>query len=389
MIFRGISTKLLTDFQISSQVNHQGVKGTYREDSLKKFLLTGRLPDKYGLGSGEIVSPTMDVSKQCDLIIYDKFNSIPLLYDEQVQIYPIDSVYGVIEVKSGLSKQVLIEALENIRSVKSLATQDTMVIPLGPFVTQKIIRPIPFGIIFAYSLAGNSLDSLGDNLREWEKDVDPNCWPNMIVVLEEGVIYHYTGTRKCVANNAITKQSIPIWLHHRKDTLFHFYCTLLDLCRNMYLSPINLESYFDPTSRMGNYIVKKHDRITKTSLDGTSLDRKAYRLNLEFIHRIVTYCRSQGKLKYSEILLKQLGIIPEGLTNLDSDYYHYDPENLPGYHQLENPIEKNEFGCPVINVRCQIPSHYIEVDGEVYYFPTCYINDEDLEEDPLHVIDDL
>jgi len=388
-IFRGISAKLLADFEISSQVNHQGVKGTYRESALKDFLLSGRLPAKYGLGSGEIVSPTMDVSKQCDLIIYDQFNNIPLLYDEQIQVYPIDSIYGVIEVKSGLSKPVLFEALENIRAVKRLAPGDIMEIQSGPYVTQTMKRPIPFGVIFAYSLAGNSLDSLKDNLREWERDTDSNYWPNMIVVLGEGTIYHKDGLNSCFSNDEITKQSIPIAFYYKRDALFNFYCTLLDLCRSMYLAPINLNSYFEPAIKMGSYIVKNHDRLSKRNPDGSIKDRKAYRLNLNCIHRIVTYCKDKGKIKYRDILLKQIGMIPVGMTNQDYECYFYDPENLPGLHEIEDPFHKNEFGHLSINVPCQIPPHYIEVDGEIYHFSSYYIQDEDIEEDPLHNYEDL
>ena len=66
-IFRRISQKLMADFDISAQINHQGIKGTYRENALKRFLQEGKLPGKYSIGSGEIISPLNQVSKQSDL----------------------------------------------------------------------------------------------------------------------------------------------------------------------------------------------------------------------------------------------------------------------------------------------------------------------------------
>jgi len=53
VIFREASKKMLSDFRISAQMNHPGVMGTYREDSLKNFLKSGRLPEKYGIGQGK------------------------------------------------------------------------------------------------------------------------------------------------------------------------------------------------------------------------------------------------------------------------------------------------------------------------------------------------
>jgi len=37
-VFRGISQKLQTDFEISAEINHQGNKGTYREVPYVNFL---------------------------------------------------------------------------------------------------------------------------------------------------------------------------------------------------------------------------------------------------------------------------------------------------------------------------------------------------------------
>jgi hypothetical protein len=99
------------DFEASAQVKHSGSKGTIRETNLRNFLAGGRLPGKYGLGSGEVVGRVRDTSRQCDVIVYDKVNGVTLPYDESVQVFPIDCVYGVIEVKSALSKPEFLDSL--------------------------------------------------------------------------------------------------------------------------------------------------------------------------------------------------------------------------------------------------------------------------------------
>lgn len=78
-VFRGISKKLLNDFEISAQINHNGNIGNYRENALREFLENGRLPKRLGVGNGEIVGHISNVSRQSDLIIFDQLDwSLPL-----------------------------------------------------------------------------------------------------------------------------------------------------------------------------------------------------------------------------------------------------------------------------------------------------------------------
>ncbi len=255
-IFRGISSKLENDFKISSEINHNGSKGTYRENALKYFLNSGRLPKRYGIGSGEIIGHTRDVSKQCDLILYDQFDSVSLLYDENIQVYPIESIYGVIEVKSSLSKKELFKALDNIKSIKSL-TADNHIKQSSGFSTTYSPREKPFGMIFAYSLENNSLQSLVENVKQWEKDNIQENSTNLIVVLNEGIIYHHDEYLKSLYSSKNLKNAKYVsYLSYTNDTLFHFYSILLNLCTNMRVGGINLENYFKPSEQIGNYIVK-------------------------------------------------------------------------------------------------------------------------------------
>ena len=190
-VFRGISQKLQSDFEISSEINHQGNKGTYRESALRDFLLSGRLPKRFGIGTGEIIGPTRKVSKQSDLVIFDQLDGMSLVYDNDVQIYPIESIFGVIEVKSKLSKTELIKSLENIKSVKSLCPNESVTKITNSLISMTYQRPKSFGVVFAYALSNNSLESLLENLREWERENSKEYWPNLVVVLGEGILYHY------------------------------------------------------------------------------------------------------------------------------------------------------------------------------------------------------
>lgn len=383
LLYRQVAKKLISDFKISSQFKHQGSTGTFREDALKTFLLSGRLPEKYGIGSGEVIGPNSEVSRQSDLVIYDRLNCPVLLFEESVQIFPSDAVYGVIEVKSRLTKQKLNEGLENIAAFKRLVPKERAV-QRNALIQMTYNKPRPFGIIFAYSLGGNSLDSLTKNLREFEANNDPDLWPNMIVILDEGIIRHNNKSLETVLySEEFNNDVFPNALHYGEDTLFEFYFNLFDILSNIKLGDINLRRYKDLPKQVGDFYVTGHDRFQRVDTN------KVYALNEQFIKRVYDYCQKVGKKKYKDIFLLGLGQIPQGMDekNLDVEVYHYDPDNLPSIKEAE--IVKDEHGRPFFNKRAKFPTITLTINGEVFIIPQDYINEEDLIEVPNMTIDDL
>lgn len=223
-LFQTISRRMRSDFEMTAQIQHKGSKGTVRENILQSFLKEGRLPSKYGIGAGEIVGRVKETSRQSDIIIYDKLNGVTLLYDDHTQVYPIDCVYGIIEVKSTLSKVEFIDSLDKIAAFKAMSPGGKISNPIGGGMNVAYPRPKPFGIVFAYNLSNNSLESLVANLREWEIDKDPSLWPNYICVLETGVIYHNNNNlfEKCLDSDKIVEGCWPISLLFGEDSLWNF-----------------------------------------------------------------------------------------------------------------------------------------------------------------------
>src|SRR5580704_8539314 len=130
-LFQKISDRMRADFEASAQITHSGSKGTVRENALRKFLEV-RLPAKYALGAGEIVGRVRNAtSRQCDLIVYDRQNGVTLLYDEDIQVFPIDCVYGIVEVKSALSKAEFLDALEKIKVLKMMTPGGPVSLPVA------------------------------------------------------------------------------------------------------------------------------------------------------------------------------------------------------------------------------------------------------------------
>lgn len=251
-VLAAISTTLRNDFAASAIIGHPGDIGDEREHFLQRFLRSGHFPRKYEIskGHGKVISTDGRSSLQTDLVMYDAY-SCPVLRDGQNhQFFPVESVYGVIEVKSRLTKDKFVDAATNIASVKVLAKDGNVDFRhLGGMAVVTTRNPLPFGAIFAYSLGGNSLDSLAENLREWHRSQPPQLWPNLVCVLDEGVIYvdHLRGTvldsRDIIS---MPRDELRVRaVQHGKDSLLYFYLNLIGALGRLELRPPPLDKYVD------------------------------------------------------------------------------------------------------------------------------------------------
>jgi hypothetical protein len=342
-LFQKISDRMRADFDASAQIKHSGSKGTVRENTLRKFLEV-RLPAKYALGAGEIVGRVRNTtSRQCDLIVFDRQNGVTLLYDETIQVFPVDCVYGIIEVKSALSKTEFLDALEKIKVLKSMTPGGPVSLPIAGGFAFIHARPQPFGMVFAYGLGDNSLESLLENLREWEAVTPAAFWPNYVCILEIGVIFHFSSAsmENCIDSSKIVPEAWPMYISYGKDSLFQFYSALHDVGARMQLGPVELGHYYDPAVQIGKHVVYGRGFEGLLTKAGTASGRPV-RLKESTIDRVIEWCSTQEPVRYETVLLKQFGMIPQGMENLrvlDLEVYIYNPDNLPGLHEIgKNPI---------------------------------------------------
>ncbi len=114
MLFNGSLRRLRTEAEYFSRLtDHDPELGRLNETHLVK-LLRDYLPPKIGIGTGFIVSGGSNAtqSPQCDIVLYDALNNAPLYRSDAWSIYPIEIVYGVIEVKTTLTSSTLKDAFE-------------------------------------------------------------------------------------------------------------------------------------------------------------------------------------------------------------------------------------------------------------------------------------
>jgi hypothetical protein len=185
-LFRAHEHAMSAAFEQSGAIAHSGDKGDNREEILRKFL-TLHLPSKYGVTKGQVFTKDGRRSHAADVIIFDRQNC-PTLYAGHTSILPIEGVYGIIEVKSILTKAEFDDAAGKIESFKKLAPRDLAIVKTREYVTvNRASRP--FGVVLGYRHGDNSLDSLHKNWLDQNKRIhNVDYFINLTAVLSSGLL---------------------------------------------------------------------------------------------------------------------------------------------------------------------------------------------------------
>ncbi len=178
--------KLRREFELIRATNpHAGDKGEETEEILREFL-NHHLPQRFRAAEGIIIDNANQISRQTDVIVYDALASPVYRYSKKTLILPVDTVAAVIEVKSRLNKPDLEDAYKKIASCKSLKKR-----PISeadqPATGSKLRAAGTFGVVFGFA-SDTSLATLAAHTEELNKKYDWRLWPNMILVLDKGVI---------------------------------------------------------------------------------------------------------------------------------------------------------------------------------------------------------
>jgi hypothetical protein len=140
--------------------------------------------------NAEIIASDGGVSRQCDVVIINR-ETPPLTSLDGYRVIPNECVYGLVEVKTNLTRQDILDACEKIASARRLNKTAYRRVP-GPIArtTSAYGRSYDYfptsGIVVAFD--GLSLKTLGDHLVDWCKE-RPVCeWPDSIWVLGKGAL---------------------------------------------------------------------------------------------------------------------------------------------------------------------------------------------------------
>ena len=106
--------------QIRSSIPHSGETGALIEQAFRSHL-EAVLPEKVGVSHGFVVDSNGLVSKQMDIVLYDKINCPRLFSSSGAQLFPVEATYACGEVKTKLDSSKFNESLEKCRSYKALS----------------------------------------------------------------------------------------------------------------------------------------------------------------------------------------------------------------------------------------------------------------------------
>ena len=83
--------------------SHHPSAGEHREEAVGK-ILEGLFPNRFGISAGLIFSHDGLFSNQADLVVVDDQNNVPLYPENRSKLWPVESVYALIEVKTQLNR---------------------------------------------------------------------------------------------------------------------------------------------------------------------------------------------------------------------------------------------------------------------------------------------
>lgn len=367
-----MSKNLQSDYQkLSSKIEHNGLKGTIREDKLKEYL-SKLFPTKYAIGNGVIVDANETQSRQQDFIIYDNFNSPKLMETESVQVIPIESVYATIEVKSTLTVDELEKSIKNIESVKKLEKTKPF---SSPLIISSIIPPIC--MIFAYT-SDTSLNNIVKKIDEFNNSIDIKNRLSIVCILDKGLIFGIN--RHGFKEIEIVPTDNTILVTHEdklENNLYLFYLLMMTAINNIVMPPVNLMGYAEKIKKADYSGTVSNDRIIP---DDAYLDLgKGIHTNLKLMKEIFFKTSpllekfKQGAFTKNELLeyivtvLYERSIDPnftgnpnesycQGLTFLDIQVSNHELKLIKQYYYKE--IEMTEELDTLIN---KLYNRYTEI----------------------------
>lgn len=220
-------------------VAHKAEKGRVVE-GIVKSAIRAILPGKFSIGTGFVVTSSGQVSTQLDLVIYDGFSNAPVLLEGGTGLFPVEIVYGVVEVKSLLAKKDVQSAAAAIGTLRRLALEKRYVRfgaedrGSGQQVVKTEQYEMPLAPrTFIFSVRSNLSDvKIQDVLREATEA--ENAYVHGLAVAQKNLFFQQIPFRR------------PHAFEMYHDKAFARFCaSLLASIQSMPMAPVYLGGYFD------------------------------------------------------------------------------------------------------------------------------------------------
>jgi hypothetical protein len=162
---RRLSRGLANSLDESGVISHSLSKGEYREGEVEAAFRP-HIPSRFELSSGVVTNAAGEQSLQQDLIISDGHISPPFMTSRGIGVHPVETVRGVVEIKSDASLENVRDGVRKGASVAKLVPTPRLQPVFGPQgagVEQREDKPFA-GIICLKP--ASSLDSVAKAFAE-------------------------------------------------------------------------------------------------------------------------------------------------------------------------------------------------------------------------------
>jgi hypothetical protein len=211
-------------------------------EGVVKSALRAILPGRFSLGTGFAITSSGKISPQLDVIIYDAILNAPVILEGHTGLFPIECIYGFVEVKSILERAGIENAAETIRTIRDFGSEKRYVkyeskdIGDGKRVTdEKEIegKPLPpRAFIFSVNSKYESADAIEAALKEIT--LAKRAHVHGLVVLEKDWLF-----RQLVYKDSPTFSVI------RTQAFAHFCGAVLHSIQSMQMFPASMRRYLN------------------------------------------------------------------------------------------------------------------------------------------------
>jgi len=257
-LYRDQEGQLLNEFRQPQGIPHMASRGTRLEEVLREFLMR-RLPARCDLGRGQVITYVGELSQETDIAIYDSLAYRPLALEGSYQLFPVESVLGIVQVTSRLTKQKLFQDARKIASVKELR------LPImeyaGPSAWGESERRAcaPYAVLFAYSSSVRELRTVERWLVEATSATQQNHRVDLVCVLGKGVVCWQDGSslQEAFDSAQAEKSDVAISLGAGEATLLEFMLRISNAIGMRRARPASLWRYFKGDfRRIGQHAVE-------------------------------------------------------------------------------------------------------------------------------------
>lgn len=229
-------------------IHHAGDRGAEREDILEEFLQP-LLPESIGIGRGEVRATNGIWSRQEDLILYDKLNCPRLFVGSRSQVFPVESVGAVIEVKTALGSKEIGDATKNISEVRKLAKSGMSTKVGAGSISFGSPTPV-LGCLFAYDLSLNP-DTFNEKWVKAQLSLPPEERINLVCVLNRITIIHFDNVFHLWDTSNTKLVNSILFFESGQDTLLTFtLCLLRVLAETRFGIPDIFKYYFSGGAKL-------------------------------------------------------------------------------------------------------------------------------------------